>query len=226
MSPQTSKGGNPWEHLPAEAPYILEQDRDDVDDHNASAPAKFRVHPELLPVPFIGNPRAPVVLLNLNPGYSPDDEETEVGTPFGRALRANLTHGNPKFPFPLIDPRFGDVPGYEWWSTKLRPLIAAVGEKTVAKRVFCVQLFPYRSAKYRAVSVPSQSYGAELVTDALKRGALIVGMRSCRQWEERVPSLIAHPKVAWLKNPRNPQVSPGNMEAEAYAAVVSALRGK
>lgn len=64
---------NPWSSVPSERPYVLECDRDSVAEYNAKydkcRAEKYRLRTDMLPEPFIGRVEAPVVLLNLNPGF-------------------------------------------------------------------------------------------------------------------------------------------------------------
>jgi len=61
---------NPWTDLPATAPFVLPCDKEAIEAFNASAKPDHTIHTEVLPAPFVGNPTAPIVLLNLNPGYT------------------------------------------------------------------------------------------------------------------------------------------------------------
>jgi len=68
---------NPWEHLRQTPHFVLDMDKPFTAWHDQNKgqfdPAK-RIHLELLPEPFLGRHEAPVTLLNLNPGFSPDDQ--------------------------------------------------------------------------------------------------------------------------------------------------------
>lgn len=85
------RSDNPWRSLPTKAPFVLDIDRDGIAsfEHRVNARGKtadYGFHVELLPSPFIGNPRASVVLLSLNPGFSERDEtdygdQTSAGRP-------------------------------------------------------------------------------------------------------------------------------------------------
>jgi hypothetical protein len=65
---------NPWLELPPMSPYVLEIDRNAVKQYNAKVAGEKKINFGLIPEPFIGNPEtATVILLNLNPGDSPED---------------------------------------------------------------------------------------------------------------------------------------------------------
>lgn len=68
----------------AELSFVLESDKGRVADyqsHVAKRTASWDsfLHPEVLPQPFIGDPRAPVWFLLLNPGYSFPDRYDHLG---------------------------------------------------------------------------------------------------------------------------------------------------
>lgn len=87
---------NPWLQLPAEPPYVLPADRPFVDRFNERARDRHRIRLEIIPEPYLGNPDAPVVLLNLNPGFVDDDRGLLLEPPFNDAARANLEHRHPE----------------------------------------------------------------------------------------------------------------------------------
>ena len=91
---------NPWVHLAESPPYVLLDDRKYIDAFNRGE-AERNPNPttgldlSLLPEPFVGNRRAPLVVLNLNPGWSLRDPEN-YSTPERRdAVWANLRSDEP-----------------------------------------------------------------------------------------------------------------------------------
>ena len=145
---------NPWGELPERPPYVLPMDRAGVEAHErrlsglgGAAQEKFRLRTELLPTPFLGDPAAPVVLLNLNPGFSEQDEADYALPAFRRAATRNLTHEVKGMPFFTIDSSLPATSSYGWWRSRLRRPIEAVGE-SVGRNLFCVQAFPYHSSVF------------------------------------------------------------------------------
>ncbi|MCY3657005.1 MAG: hypothetical protein OXG95_10420 [Chloroflexi bacterium] len=186
-------------------------------------PDTLGLHTELLPVPFVGNPRAPVVLLNGNPGFSDKDEADHEDPAFWEAASRNLTHevAGPAF-FP-IDPRFKNTAAYKWWTEKLGPLIGDVGFESVANGVFCLEAYPYHSRTFpKGTDVPSQAYTRSMLLERIKSRAFIVGMRARKVWEPTVPALRSYSPIHWLNNPRNPTFSPRNLDC--YDDLVSVLK--
>ena len=181
----------------------------------------------MLPEPFIGLPEAPVVLLNLNPGFGPGDLEVHQRDGFRNVLRQNLVHGPLEYPFYFLDPTLAETPGARWWAGKLRWLLEQFEPKELARSIFCVEYFPYHSRRFRGarrLRLDSQQYGFELVRRAVARGAVVVVMRSGTRWIKEVPQLGGYAQAWTLHTPKNVVLSPGNFDAGGFDAVVSAIR--
>ncbi len=182
---------NPWHKLPDREPFVLEQDRPFVEQHKAKAKPEYFIHTNLLPEPFLGNPNAPVVLLNLNPGYNDKDLDFQDER-FTELSQDNRLHRGGGYPFYLLNPEIENTLGYKWWDSRLRELIKACGRGCVAQNVLAVEMMPYHSIKYRPLVVPSQAYSFELVRRAIQRRAVIVQMYGKNEWPKCFPELMGH----------------------------------
>ncbi len=119
---------NPWSSVPSERPYVPECDRDSVAEYNAKCRAeKYRLRTDVLPEPFIGRIEAPVLLLNLNPGFSDENVVEHARPEFQALLRNNYSQVPSAFPFYYLDPTIESLGGAKWWSRKLKELIDACG---------------------------------------------------------------------------------------------------
>jgi hypothetical protein len=214
---------NPWQRLPLQAPFVLPEDAPLVNAFNVSASDNLTLHTELLPEPFLGSPDAPVVLLSLNPGYSPDDLRHHQDPLFASRSRANLLHLPAAYPFYLLAPDLS-APGRHWWDRKLGPLSRVAGREAVARGVLCVEYFPYHSRQFghRALLIPSQAYSFTLVREALNREAIIVFLRGERYWMMAVPELAIYPHLCRVRSVQNPVISPANCP-KGYDRAVAAL---
>jgi hypothetical protein len=214
---------NPWIRLPHHPPYVLAEDLEVIDCFNNTAGKKVRVHTDLMPEPFIGRTDAPVVLLNLNPGFSPQDPRTHRRTAFRQTVRDNLVQRLPAFPFFFVDPDLR-APGRKWWENKLRHLLEKFGCERVANSILCIEYFPYHSERFarKCPPVPSQLFSFYLVQQAILRGALIVVMRSSNRWEQAVTDLRGYRLRYVLNSPQNVMVSPGNCP-QGYERIVAAI---
>lgn len=216
---------NPWTALPLHEPFILEEDRQAVVNFNVRALPEQRIHLEVLPEPFLGNPSARVVLLNLNPGYDPADILSHRDNPyFIDTSRKNLVHENLEYSFYLLDPANSSSLGAVWWRKRLREVIEDCGLEVVANQVLCVEYFPYHSVRFAFRQVlPSQQYSFHLVREAIHRNALVIQMRSRPAWFRVVPELDGYANYYRLRNPQSPYVSPGNCP-DGYPRIIDALQ--
>jgi hypothetical protein len=214
---------NPWHQLSDSSPFVLPSDENAILSANTTASDDALIHLELLPEPFLGDRNAPVVLLNLNPGYSPDDIHQHEHSYFSDVLRKNLLHAPLDYPFYLLDPKIGG-PGFWWWQRKLRRPIEDCGNQTVARSMLCVEYFPYHSRRFHhhGLIVPSQHYSFSLVRSAMARNAVIVLMRSKKLWYNAVPELVKYDNCYELKNVQNPTISPGNCP-EGYSRIIQSI---
>lgn len=214
---------NPWTALPLEPPYVLESDVEAVRAFNDGALEPRVIHLELIPEPFLGVPDAPVVLLNLNPGFTDDDLSWHEDPEFKAQSLANLAHRASPYPFYLLNPDLR-APGVRWWTRKLRALIERVGLERVASRLLCVELFPYHSRRFGhgALGLPSQEYGFELVRNALGRNAIVVVMRGWKFWRAAVPELEEYPRRFALRSVQNVSITPRNCP-EGFDQIVAAI---
>ena len=213
---------NPWLDLSETTPYVLPQDHQRIAAFNRTADASTLIRLEMMPEPFLGNPDAPVVLLNLNPGFNPAAHRNETPE-FYTLSRNNLRQEGGEYPFYLLTPSL-DVPGRTWWESKLSRLIRAKGVKAVANGLLCIEYFPYHSTKFRhsKLSVPSQQYSFDLVRSAIARNAAFVVMRAEKLWRAAVPELAAYRRLYGLSSPQNVVISPNNCP-EGYTIILDAL---
>ena len=236
---------NPWPELPTDAPRVLPSDRSIIEAYNArygdkhesacrtsSCAGCFTVHTQLLPEPFIGDPEARVYLLNLNPGYSSEDDAWHAEPDYRTAIIDNLSHRTAAFPFYFFNPRLKEAPGSRWWGEHARWLVDDVGIENLARNLFCVELFPYHSKKYKPVPqdlshnglAPSSAYGVHLVRRAIRTNRPIVAMRRLNNWCAQVPALRGgnYGNLFRLRNTQRPWLSPKNIEG--YDRLVGELR--
>jgi hypothetical protein len=218
---------NPWPALPEIPPYVLSDDKAAVSDHNDSYRHDSNYHLELraLPEPFVGSTQAPVVLLNLNPGFDVRNIAEHALSQFQSAIRGNYRQENTAFPFYYLDPALQGS-GREWWTKKLRFLLSApeLDPGRIARSILVVEYFPYHSKGFRRMrlGVPSQKFGFSLVLSAISRGAIVVIMRAKQLWMEAVPELATYSNTYTLNSPQNVVVSPGN--CLGFEAVRVAIR--
>lgn len=218
---------NPWSELPSTAPYVLPCDRPRIEEFNRSRQATEirQLRLDVLPEPYIGSADAPIVLLNINPGYTPDDVRfTNDSYARDRWFR-NVCHEPSDYPFYPLDPALSWTPTAHWWKRRLRPLIDRIGVEATANGLLCIEYFPYHSYRdpHFPGEIPSQAYSFAIVERAIGRGAMILVMRGIRAWRQRLPHLIGYESAYETKNPQAPYVSPGVFPGP-FEQIVSQLR--
>ena len=189
---------NPCELLPLSPPYFLPSERRVIDYINSSAEDLHRIRAELMPEPYLGRPDAPIVLLNLNPGFDEREIPFHNDDPyFMEICRSNLHHVPLEYPFYLLDPAASASLGHHWWLKKLRIPIETAGLKQVAQKLLCVEYFPYHSKRFKPIkrTLESQRYSFYLVKKAIQRNALIIIMRSQGYWLKAIPELTSYSKM-------------------------------
>jgi hypothetical protein len=227
--PRDSQLHNPWQHLAREQPFILPSDQPAITAFNRTASPRVRIFDHLLPVPYLGLPDAPIVLLNLNPGYSPEDETRQTTARFQRAARRSLLRETDRLSagFYFLDFRIegSDADpgaGTRWWRRVFRHL--PFSNDVLARSFFCIEYFPYRSREFHRLPMilDSPLYGFELLRLAMRRRALVIIMRSASLWHEAVPELACYPKAFRLRSPRNPTLTARNC-SDRFQKIVGIL---
>jgi hypothetical protein len=215
---------NPWVDLPHTPPFALIDDRAILEKFNTTATDATRIHGELLPEPFLGDPEAPIVLLSLNPGFSSEDIKHHTDPTFTHLLRLNLEHGQSDFPFYLLNPRIAG-PGQKWWEQRLSRLLEVASRATIARKLLNVEYFPYHSDRFahHRLRVSSQDYGFFLVREAVRRGALVILMRGRRLWFSAVPELMTYERMFTLRSVQNTTISRRNCP-EGFDEVLAILK--
>lgn len=215
---------NPWLALPEAVPLVLPCDRAQIEAFNATAAQKYKYDLSLFPEPFFGPVDAPVVVLNLNPGWSPGDAAVHARPDFAGMSRKSLRHDLAPYPFLHLQPN-NNTPGAAWWQRRAQELLADVGFDQVARSLGCIQLIAYHSKEYSPATptLASQGYSVWLVREAMARRAEIVVMRAVRFWMAAVPELSKYDRLHVGANPRAAYLSRGNLKA-SYDIVAGRLR--
>jgi hypothetical protein len=160
---------NPWVDLPERPPFVLPGDAPHVAACNRFASPTHRLDLRMMPEPWVGDLRAPVVVLNLNPGVGGDeDRRWHRRAAYRETLRATLERRRTQYPLHHLDPALADCPGGRWWRRCLRPVIAATSVDAVAASVVGLEIHSYHSMSYAPVPVtlPSQRYAFPLAACA------------------------------------------------------------
>jgi hypothetical protein len=216
---------NYWKKLPKTPPFIHPDDhiphsdlvqfasaRKALFDDRVYFEEKAGFHSGLLPSPYIGDlARARIVVLLLNPGFSPLDYKAEEDSKYLQAQKENLIQefpiGRRRF-FPL-DARFAWTGAGEWWRKKLKPIVEVFRENGVtlsealdilSDNLVAIEYWPYhsRSNSLRAKNLDacnSHKIAAAFVHSYyLERSPesrpLIVVLRAANRWNIKKSSNV------------------------------------
>ncbi len=190
---------NPWEGIKG-PPFYFEEDKKIIDKFNSKLEKNPHfIHSDLMPEPYMGNPKANVILLFANPGYGKNERNDYKIPGFQDAIINNLTHSNKEYPYYYLNPGFVHpssdgkpkyTDGGKWVLARTKKLRKElnIDEKELSKKIFTIQLHPYHSEKFKPVKEKfvGHQYTMYLFFDAVERAikgeALIVCARSYSYW--------------------------------------------
>ena len=217
---------NPWTELPEAPPFVLSDEHDPIRLFNNKTKDIQKIRLELIPEPYLGTPSSPIVLLNLNPGFMEEEIVFHLSDPhFISESRKTLLHLEQEYPFYLLDPELSNSEGHKWWMKKLRRPCEIGGVRRVSRSIFCLEYFPYHSARFKPMKriLRSQRYSWFLASEAIRREAVIIMMRGKRFWYDAMPGLESYPRLYHLRNVQNVTISPGNCP-EVWPMIEDILR--
>ncbi len=176
---------------------------------------QYVLRDDLGPSPFEGDINAaPIVLLLANPS----SEDVQLGD-----------HRAPEHEWPLhgLGPTASEVLR-RWWSKRLRHLMRAanVTMQDVSRSIAALQLNPWASEAFHSgFKGDSRKIQFAIAQTAMARGAIVVLMRAKAEWL-KCPGLLDYSGLIETRNPRCSYLSPGNLEAEAWANIVKVVSAR
>ncbi|SDX05942.1 hypothetical protein SAMN05444410_108170 [Hydrobacter penzbergensis] len=220
---------NPWsEILSKRDPYILNSDKELVENFNNKNSTEYKIYTDLPPEPYIGNPlTADIFLLALNPGYDGKEQGYLQNNPaLYQALLNNLVHQNTNYPLFFLEERFSDSPGAKWWRKILKPLLEETNNNhlLLSQKICELQYFPYHSKSYKSVGkvLDSQQYTFDLLRKAIQNNKMIIVLRSEKLWLEEVPELKE--KYFKLNSYQNVVISRNNLGDDEFVKLIKEIR--
>lgn len=205
---------NPWANISqAGTKFILDADRSQVAEFNNDVANECKFHIERRPEPFIGDLKASVVLLNLNPKYIKTDNTSQTDGDFTKLWCANILHKPAESPFYYLDPKLKKHDGSDWWRKRLGALMENFDERILAQRIFAIEFcaYPSECAHHEWPALAGNEYRDYLVESAITRGATIIVMQGAMRWYEAIPKLKRYKKTFELRNPQNATIKAANL---------------
>ena len=219
MKPNDSRI-NPWEKLQDSPLFFLEEDKKyiDVFNHFNKKP-DYEIKLSYTPEPRLGPVNAPIIILQLNPSHSNDEQDMR------EVERCLASIKNEKAP------HLGVMHKNDWWAKHLKRLIDEVGgdRGKVSRSICSIEFFPYRSKKFNhgTIRLPSESYTFSLVRRAIERDALFIVARSFKVWLLAIPELEEHhrsKRIYECINKRRPFISENNLPSGVFKKVVETIK--
>lgn len=168
--------------------------------------SKTRLHVEMGPSPYDGDPfAAKVLLLMNNPGYDPN-----VSKPADHELAFN------GWPIAGLHP---DAPELfrDWYKRPLGYLLSRYPAQHISRRVCILQLCPWASQEFDSnLVLPSREHQIALARSAAERGAIVIVGRSFSIWPQEFPRVHAGHR-------RNPTLSPKSLDQDTWRRVELAI---
>lgn len=218
---------NPW------VEYLQQQSRDtfhDSDRENAKAfntamkgRKSFLLADYLEPFPFLGNPKAPVLVLLANPGKSGREAQRnyKMSPEKLRLSNDNLLHKGDDFPKRLHSP---DMPSLEskWFKARTKRLVEDTSVEAVSNNLFFVNFHAYHSKSWYPIpfTFETQRYSFWLVTKALNRGAMVLMSRNTIGWLTAVPALVSYKNRFEFRSSRSVHISGNNLTQKTYRNIL------
>jgi hypothetical protein len=201
------------------APFVLAEDEAAVADFNRRASDRIRLQLSLLPEPFVGRLDAPILLLNLNPGYTEDDRAVHRRASFRSLVRG--CHRQECMPYRnyYLNPEVSGG-GAGWWVRVLAPFLREFDHTSVANNVSSLEYLPYHSERFAhsELTLPSQAYTFAALRTAMDRDAVIFVTRGHKLWASAVPALRRYRRAFTTNSVQNVTISPNNCPAGFRAA--------
>ena len=245
---------NPWESLSSKpnnnGEYILGIDEKIIKEleKQLDKQEKYKLHLKLLPEPFIGDPDAPVYLLNLNPGFDKNDLIKDMKRKeYIDCIRENhKMQKSREYPFYFLNPKLAGTGGSQWWKEgrqikrkdgkkgkippRLGQLLIKYDAKFLSKNIFCVEYFPYHSKSYsKKMKVKSQDYNIDLIKKAIKDKKIFIIMRKEKELYLLIPELEKHRAngmVFSCSSKSNPCITEKNIGSDGFKKITNILNKK
>ena len=214
---------NPWlSYNPEEnAPKFHQMDDLSVTEFNkAMQNPIYKLAEHLEPFPFTGNQNANVFVLLANPGISAIqmNPSFRIHPQCAQHNLDCLRHKNSESHIKWIHSEENPERSTDWLIPRVKNLVTTKGIDRVSEGLFLINYHPYNSVSWYPIpyTFETQRYSFQLVSDAMKRNALIIMSRNELGWFTAVPGLFEYKNRVKFKSSRSVHISRGNLGDEAY----------
>lgn len=181
----------------------------------------------LEPHPYLGNPKADVLVLMANPGVNEKEKNPKFRMNASKLEqnRRNLRHEDSESFRSRIDSPNQPEMESAWFKPRVRELVAKTSVERVSQGLFLVNFHAYHSRSWHPIpfTFPTQHYSFNLVCEAVKRDALIIMSRNMLGWFTAVPDLFDHKNRVEFLSTRSVYLTEGNLGKSAFKKILERL---
>jgi hypothetical protein len=189
--------------------------------------SEYKLAEHLEPYPYLGNPDANIFVLLANPWMSKRESDPSFQLNLENVNRnqRNLRHESAdSFLSWMHSPDNPEREG-EWLIPRIRKVVHETSLERVSSGLFLINYHPYNSESWYPIpfTFETQRYSFHLVSEAMKRNALIIMSRNMLGWFTAIPGLYEYKNRFKFKSSRSVHISPGNLGSEAYKDLLMRL---
>ena len=181
----------------------------------------------LEPHPYLGNPKANIFVLMANPGVNEKEKNPKFRMNANKLEqnRKNLKHVDLESFRSRIDSPNEPEMESAWFKPRVRELVAKTSVERVTRGLFLLNFHAYHSKSWHPIpfTFPTQHYSFNLVSEAIKRDALIIMSRNMLGWFTAVPELFDHKNRVEFKSTRSIYLTEGNLEKPDFKKLLARL---
>jgi hypothetical protein len=113
----------------------------------------------------------------------------------------------------------------EWLVPRIRKVVQETSMERVSSGLFLVNYHPYNSESWYPIpfTFETQRYSFHLVSEAMKRNALIIMSRNMLGWFTAIPGLYEYENRVKFKSSRSVHISQENLGTEIYKDLLKRL---
>ncbi len=221
---------NPWVHYLQQrsGDTFHDLDRKNIKAFNSAMAGRknFLLADYLEPFPYLGNPKAPVLVLLANPGKSGKEARKSYKMPTQklRLSNDNLLHKGKDFSKRLESP---DMPSLEskWFKARTKRLVEDTSVEAVCENLFFVNFHAYHSKSWYPIpfTFETQRYSFWLVSKAINRGAIILMSRNTIGWLTAIPALVSYKNKFEFNSSRSVHISSNNLTKKTYRKILGKI---
>jgi hypothetical protein len=222
---------NPWLNF---CPKENEPKFHDLDRAHAQAFNKgleghqeYKLAEHLEPYPYMGNPNANVFVLLANPGINKRETDPiyRTNSEYVNRNLKNLKHESADSFLSWVHSTDNPERESDWLIPRIRKVVHETSLERVSIGLFLINFHAYNSKSWYPLpyTFETQRYSFHLVSEAMKRGALMIMSRNLLGWFTAIPGLYDYKNRVTFVSSRSVHISQENLGSEAYENLLKHL---